>query len=101
MEGPLDKTHGPVSTYNTIYTRTAIFPYSIDRNRLTIGAPQSCAANANCTGWEDGTMDSTTARVVSRIFGQETLCSSSCIGSEDPAVAIAPNPRPARPGISA
>ncbi|HKW09401.1 MAG TPA: hypothetical protein VJO33_03415 [Gemmatimonadaceae bacterium] len=53
---------------DTIYSQTLTFPYSIDRNRLTIGTHQSCPANANCVGWDDGTIDGTTARVVDRIF---------------------------------
>ena len=55
---------------DTIYNQTLIFPYSIDGNRLTIGARLSCGPNANCVGWEDGTIDDNTARVVARILWQ-------------------------------
>lgn len=55
---------------DTIYSQTLTFPYSIDGNRLTIGARQSCGPNANCVGWEDGTIDGKTARLVARILWQ-------------------------------
>jgi hypothetical protein len=36
---------------------------------LTIGARVSCPANANCVGgWEEGTIDAKTARVIEKIF---------------------------------
>src|SRR5207244_10191990 len=53
---------------DTVYTQTMTFPYSIERNKLTIGFQQSCGPAANCVGWEEGTIDATTARVIDRIF---------------------------------
>jgi hypothetical protein len=53
---------------DTIYSETHRFSYTIERNRLTIGARIACPPNANCTGWEEGTIDDRTARVTEGIF---------------------------------
>jgi hypothetical protein len=53
---------------DTIFSKSSTFAYSIERNRLTIGARIACPPNANCCCWEEGTIDDRTAHVTETIF---------------------------------
>ena|SRR5689334_21113883 len=53
---------------DTVYSQTFTIPYSIEQHQLTIGIRQSCGPNANCVGWDEGTIDSRTARVKSTML---------------------------------
>lgn len=59
-------TSTTVPIVDTTYHRTMTLPYSIEGKRVVIGAQSHCPANANCTGWNEGTIDFETARISER-----------------------------------
>jgi hypothetical protein len=52
----------------TVYRHRLVFPYTVDDGHLTIGFREVCPPNANCIGFEEGTVSAANAVVIGRIF---------------------------------
>jgi hypothetical protein len=53
---------------DTTYHQSLLFPYSIERDHLTIGSQARCPANANCVGWDEGTINEAVVRLADRVL---------------------------------
>lgn len=62
----IDDTSAPAR--ETVYSDRSVFPYAVDDGRLTIGSRAPCPPNANCIGFEEGTISETHAVVIGRLY---------------------------------
>lgn len=56
---------------DTTYTQTGRFPYSIEGRAMTLGYTGGCAPNANCVGFDNGTISAGSVILQDRLYWPE------------------------------